>query len=554
MNAVTAACGPVIYRGGLFPADFLGNAFICEPAGNLIKRIIMSERDGGMTGRNGYLGSEFLTSTDERFRPVNLVNGPDGALYIVDMYRGVIQHRTYVTTYLRKQIEERNLERPLAMGRIYRVVPNNAPARLVRPDLAHATSEELVRYLGDANGWVRDTAQRLLVENHDASIVPALRKAAATAQSPLGRLHALWTLEGLGGLDRDTILRALRDGDPRIASAAIRLAEPSLAAPGDAEIISRVMSRVKSPSPVVRLQLALSLGEMHSTEGDNALRTLAAFAPTQPYLADAIVSGLSGREELFVASLAAEGKNMASAPSLAVTYATSAVLKSGDAPRIEGLLSLAGNASVPAWTRTALLDGVLRIIPKTSDGKMLMASLPAEPTALIALAAQKDSPDSARAEKLLPFLKWPGKPGLATVAVSELTPAQKVLFDKGQVQYSTVCAACHQPNGQGLPGLALPLVNSRWVLGDDRALARIVLCGKAQENLIMPPMRAFDDETLAGVLTFIRRSWGHEAAPVSVATVAEARAAVAKRDEPWTDSDLDELVQDLGPAPKKASK
>jgi mono/diheme cytochrome c family protein len=332
------------------------------------------------------------------------------------------------------------------------------------------------------------------------------------------------------------------------------LAEPWLASPGDAEIISRIVSRVRSPSPVVRLQLALSLGEMRNAEGDTALRLLATFAPTQPYLADAIVSGLAGREELFVASLAADGKNMASAPSAAVAFATSAVMKSGDAPRIEGLLSLLGNASVPAWTRTAVLDGVLRIIPKTSDGKMLIASLPAEPTSLVAVAAQKDSPDSARAEKLLANLKWPGKPGLTNVAAVELTPAQKALFEKGQAQYANVCAACHQPSGQGLPGLALPLVNSRWVLGDDRVLARIVLCGKAQDNMIMPAMRAFDDETLAGVLTFIRRSWGHEASPVSIATVAEARTAVAKREEPWTDSDLEELVQNLGPAPKRTGK
>src|SRR5205085_586248 len=106
------------------------------------------------------------------------------------------------------------------------------------------------------------------------------------------------------------------------------------------------------------------------------------------------------------------------------------------------------------------------------------------------------------------------------------------------VQFATVCAACHQPNGQGLAGLAPPLVNSRWALGDERILARIVLAGKVQENFVMPPMKAFDDQTLAGVLTFIRRSWGHEAAPVAPAVVAEARAVIATRDEPWSDADL----------------
>jgi hypothetical protein len=119
LREVTAACGPVIYRGGLLPESFYGDAFICEPAGNLVKRITLTPTDDGdVTSRNSYADSEFLASTDERFRPVNLANGPDGALYVVDMYRGVIQHRIYVTSYLRQQILDRNLEVPVGMGRI----------------------------------------------------------------------------------------------------------------------------------------------------------------------------------------------------------------------------------------------------------------------------------------------------------------------------------------------------------------------------------------------------------------------------------------------------
>ena len=109
MYAVTAACGPVIYRGGLFPAEFHGDAFIAEPAGNLIKRIKLTEKNGTLKGANAYEGTEFLTSTDERFRPVNLATAPDGTLYIVDMYRGIIQHRTYITGYLEQKIKERGM-------------------------------------------------------------------------------------------------------------------------------------------------------------------------------------------------------------------------------------------------------------------------------------------------------------------------------------------------------------------------------------------------------------------------------------------------------------
>jgi len=104
----------------------------------------------------------------------------------------------------------------------------------------------------------------------------------------------------------------------------------------------------------------------------------------------------------------------------------------------------------------------------------------------------------------------------------------------------------------GARGLAPSLLYSRWVLGDSRVLARIVLCGKSQENLIMPPWKtALNDEAIAGVLTFIRRSWGQDADPVTVATVAEARAETAKRDEPWSDADLEELVQSLTAVPAR---
>ena len=547
MFFVTAACGPVVYRGALFPKEFLGDAFVCEPAGNLIKRIAINPSDGTVKGRNAYEGTEFLTSTDERFRPVNLINGPDGALYIVDLYRGVIQHRTYVTTYLRKQVEDRALEQPRGLGRIYRIAPDNAPKAVFKSGLATATPEDLVKRLADENGWVRDTAQRLLVERRDAGVASALRALAASSHNPLGRVHALWTLDGLGALDKADVLRSLDDLDPRVVTVAVRLAEKFLTPKPDAEILARVTARTGASDASVRLQAAFTLGEVRTPAADAALRLLVINNSDQPFLIDAVVSGLSGREGAFIAGLASETKNPATAPTLAVAQATSAVLKSGEAARIDQVLALAGDAGTPAWARGAVLDGVQRFLPKSPDGKVLLGSVPAEPKPLLMLAAQKDSADAPRATKLLASLKWPGKPGMVTTAALPLTPAQQVLFEKGRAQFAAVCAACHQPTGQGLAGLAPPLVNSRWVLGDERVLARIVLNGKAQENLIMPPMRTFDDDTLAGVLTFVRRSWGHEAAPVAPKVIAEARAAVAGRDEPWSDADLTELQQDLVP-------
>ena len=114
------------------------------------------------------------------------------------MYRGVIEHRAYLTNYLIKNIEERNLLMPIHRGRIYRIVPDGATLTL--PQLPKE-SPELVASLSHPNGWVRDMAQRLIVEKNDGRIVPLLEEMAAVNPNPLGRLHALWTLEGMGRLE-----------------------------------------------------------------------------------------------------------------------------------------------------------------------------------------------------------------------------------------------------------------------------------------------------------------------------------------------------------------
>src|SRR6185437_16315570 len=111
--------GPHVYRGGLFPDEYRDNVFACEPAGNLVKRILITESGGTVKAQNAYYGAEFLTSTDERFRPVNVTTGPDGALYIVDMYRGILEHERFLTNYLIKNIEQRKLVAPIHRGRIY---------------------------------------------------------------------------------------------------------------------------------------------------------------------------------------------------------------------------------------------------------------------------------------------------------------------------------------------------------------------------------------------------------------------------------------------------
>ncbi|HUQ97501.1 MAG TPA: c-type cytochrome [Chitinophagaceae bacterium] len=196
---VTAACGPVIYRGDNFPDSYQGNAFVMEPSGFLIKRILLaSDTNGFISGKFAYNDKEFLTATDERFRPVNAFTAPDGTLFFIDMHRGVIQHTTYLTPYLRHYIDSLNLERPIGMGRIYRIKwkDHGVSKKMV---LSKMTTGELVNLLQHKNGWYRDMAQRVLIDRGDTSSIKALESLAASS-NVVTALHAVYTLEGMNAL------------------------------------------------------------------------------------------------------------------------------------------------------------------------------------------------------------------------------------------------------------------------------------------------------------------------------------------------------------------
>ncbi len=257
LSKFTAACGTCIYRDHVLGQDVSGNAFICEPSANIIRRNKLSEKDGIVTAQNAYEKDEFLASTDELFRPVNLYTGPDGALYIVDMYHGIIQHRFFLTSYLRQQAEDRGLDKVTQMGRIWRVVPDGKSLRKEKPALDQATTGQLAGTLRHPNGWWRDTAQRLLVARKDAAAPAALEKL-ATDSNPIARLHALWTLEGLGQIKAQTALTALADSHPKVRAAGLRLTEDKKLS-GDANLRAARSKLVDDPDAEVQTQLALSL-------------------------------------------------------------------------------------------------------------------------------------------------------------------------------------------------------------------------------------------------------------------------------------------------------
>ena len=226
---ITAISGPGVYRSVRYPEEYAGAAFIPEPAANALTSHLFKETDKGLGASEHKLFAdkdfqkrEFLCSTDERFRPVSVYSGPDGCIYIVDLYRGILQHKAYVTSfYLKPYILERKLEVPVGMGRIYRIVYTAKGRDKIQPRLLSASITELVKTLSHPNGWWRDTAQRLLVQRNNPKSVPLLKKAVAASENHLSRIHALWALEGMNALGLATIERGLKDKHNKVQMTAL---------------------------------------------------------------------------------------------------------------------------------------------------------------------------------------------------------------------------------------------------------------------------------------------------------------------------------------------
>lgn len=228
LNHLTAACGDEIFRGDRLPKDLRGDLIFAEPVGRLIRRTKIEVKEGVTYLSNPYAEekSEFIRSTDPNFRPVNMVTAPDGTLYIVDMYRGIIQEGNWVKegSYLRKVVQQYQLDKNFGRGRIWRLVHDDfKPGPM--PRMEQEKSSKLVKHLEHPNGWWRDTAQKLLVLRQDKTVVPALVKMAQKNKNHMARIHALWTLEGLDALYISLLRTALKDVHPQVRVAAIRASE-----------------------------------------------------------------------------------------------------------------------------------------------------------------------------------------------------------------------------------------------------------------------------------------------------------------------------------------
>ncbi len=293
LNHFTAASGADVVRAHRVPPDLRGDLLVSEPVGRLIRRARIVRNEGLTQLRNVYPGSEFITSTDPLFRPVNITTAPDGSIYIADMYHGIIQESNWTRpgSYLRRKIEQYQLDKVIAHGRIWRLRFDGVPGvpatpagpaaqatpeipampalalDATRPRMLEETPAQLVAHLSHENGWWRDTAQQLLVQRQDKSVVPELQSIVRTSSNLLARFHALWTLEGLGALDVALVREQMKDANPRMRVQAIRASETLYK--GTARTLAddyREMTKDSDPDVAIQAMLTANLFKLPNAE------------------------------------------------------------------------------------------------------------------------------------------------------------------------------------------------------------------------------------------------------------------------------------------------
>jgi putative membrane-bound dehydrogenase-like protein len=284
----TGATGVTVYRGDAWPEEYRGSVLVGEVANNLVYRARLEPKGVGFLAHRADTGAEFLASSDNWFRPVQLANGPDGCLYVIDMCRELIEGAAFLPPTILKHMD---VAGGIDRGRIWRIVPENFK-RPKPPRLGKASTAELVALLEHPNGWHRDTAARLLYQRQDRAAVAPLKELAGGSKSSLGRLHALYALQGMNALEAAQLLKALDDADPRVREHAVRLAERFESSPS---VRAKLEPLTDDPDPRVRYQLAFSLGSVGGAMPSRALVKLAFRDAADPWVRLAVLSSLDTR-------------------------------------------------------------------------------------------------------------------------------------------------------------------------------------------------------------------------------------------------------------------
>ncbi|MBL8864233.1 MAG: c-type cytochrome [Planctomycetia bacterium] len=289
----TSGTGITIYRGAAYPKEYRGQMFVGNVAGNLVHRRRLKPNGATFSAERIDEKSEFLASTDNWFRPVNFVNAPDGTLHVIDMYREVVEHPWSIPEDIKNEL---HMDSGRDRGRIWRLTPPGFK-RPAAPKLGTATTAELVATLENPNSWWRETAQRLLVQRQDKSAVEPLRKLFATSKEPLARLHAMWSLKGLGELKSEEIETALKSDVQGVRRTGLQFIEADSA---------KVRELTGDPDAQVRFAAALKLGELTKPNAWSAIALvrLALRDSTDPWVRIAILTSSAEQSDAIFAGLA----------------------------------------------------------------------------------------------------------------------------------------------------------------------------------------------------------------------------------------------------------
>lgn len=409
----TGGAGLGIYRGAAYPAEFHGNAFTPEPAGNLVLRMTVERAGVTFRARRATAGREFLASTDTWFRPVNFANGPDGCLYMVDMYREVIEDPSAIPDEILEHIDYYTGQH---MGRIYRIAPTSLERGAV-PQLGEASISELVALLDHEDGWWRSTAHRLLFERQSVEASAALRASLRRSQSPRGRLHALWSLEGLGQLDDGALLAALADPHPAVRQNAVRLSETRLL--GSSALSERVASLAADEDPAVRFQVALAVPGMQRGDGSVLLARILRADPGDEWIRAAVLSGARENPLALLGLLLQEDsflENPASPAAVRQLADNVAVRESPDAMRAVLAATNKPTGAYGKWIRMAAAAGIASGLARTGSSLPAMRDSGENPELGAAIAevlaeapftaVDKDSGNLPERTEAIRLLSW----------------------------------------------------------------------------------------------------------------------------------------------------
>ena len=390
----TSACGVTAYLGDLLGPEYLNSVFVCEPIGHLVTRSIVEPNGVRLAARRARPKADFIASTDTWFRPASLANGPDGALYLADMYRLWVEHPKFLPPEIAVKLDWRAGD---DRGRIYRIVPKESKPRSFTPP---KNIKQTVALLQDDNAWRQFLGQRLLVRQKIEKSIPEIRPILKGGKSATSRLHSLWTLDGIGALKGIDVLTALDDPDPHVRRDAVKLASRWLS---EDAVFEKVAQRASDDDPRVRFQVALTLGESDRAAATRLLVTLALRDGRDSWFASGLLTSVGKRAGDVLTALVEDrsfaGKGDGPAAQL-VKQLAAAVGSRGDQTELASVMkTLASRGSGSEWWRAAIISGLGQGLSRHRGalGRTSLPALLAKPPELLtaSVAAVRDLVEQA---------------------------------------------------------------------------------------------------------------------------------------------------------------